>query len=195
MIPMEDSSEPRSEVTRALAAMSQGVPRADTQLFELVYAELKRIAASKMAGQTPGHTLQPTALVNEAYLRLLGRAADPPAFTGSAHFFTAAAAAMRSILVDHARRQRALKRGSPETRITLHEDLVGAVDPLGRILEVHEVLERFSADHPRASRVVELLFFAGLSVEEAAAVLGVSDRTVKRDWRFARASLLRAMGD
>jgi RNA polymerase sigma factor (TIGR02999 family) len=195
---MTSSSEEKtpvdpSELTRALAAVSAGVPQADTRLLELVYGELKRIAAAKMAGQRPGHTLQPTALVNEAYVRLLGSPAGTPAFRGSAHFFTAAAAAMRSILVDHARRKQAQKRGAAEARITLNADMVGSADPLARILEVHEALERFSADHQRAARVVELLFFAGLSAEEAAGVLGVSERTIKRDWRFARASLLRAM--
>ncbi len=189
----EDGGAPSADVTRALAAVSAGVPRADTRLLELVYGELKRIAAAKMAGQDPAHTLQPTALVHEAYLRLLGRAAGAPAFRDGAHFFTAAAAAMRSILVDHARRKQAEKRGGGAGHVTLHPDLVGGSDPLEKILQVHEALGGLAADHPRPARVVELLFFAGLSVEEAAGVLGVSDRTVKRDWRFARACLLRAM--
>ncbi len=181
------------DVTRVLAEVSAGVPQADTRLLELVYGELKRIAAAKMASQEPAHTLQPTALVHEAYLRLLGHAASAPAFRDSAHFFSAAAAAMRSILVDHARRKKAEKRGGGAARVTLHTDLAGTGDPLERVLLVHDLVDGFAAEHARAAKVVELLFFAGLSIEETASVLGVSDRTVKRDWRFARAYLLRAM--
>jgi RNA polymerase sigma factor (TIGR02999 family) len=192
--PGADPTARRAEVTRALAGVSRGEPSADTRLLQLVYAELKRIAAAKMASQDPGHTLQPTALVHEAYLRLLGPASGAaPAFRDGAHFFGAAAAAMRSILVDHARRKRASKRGDQAPRVTLHEDLVGAADPMERILSVHEVLDRLAAEHPRPAKVVELLFFAGLAAEEAAAALGVSDRTVKRDWRFGRAWLLREL--
>ena len=194
---MNEPDKERSQdgVTRVLAQVSEGVPEADVRLLQVVYGELKRIAASKMAAQEPGHTLQPTALVHEAYLRLLGGAADSRAFRDSAHFFTAAAAAMRSILVDHARRKNALKRGGDLAAVAMHPDLVGTEDPFERILMVNEVLDGLARDHPRAAKAVELLFFAGLSVEEAAGVLDVSDRTVKRDWRFGRAWLLRAMGD
>jgi RNA polymerase sigma factor (TIGR02999 family) len=133
--------------------------------------------------------------VHEAYLRLLGGLATASDFRDSAHFFGAAAAAMRSILVDHARRKKALKRDAGVGRVTLHEDLIGASDPIDRILQVHELLERFARDHPRSAKVVELLFFAGLTVEQAAGVLDVSDRTVHRDWRFARAWLLREIDE
>lgn len=182
-----------AEVTRALAAVSSGAPDADTRLLKLVYAELRRLAAAKMAAQGPGHTLQATALVHEVYLRLLGKAAGRRAFRDRSHFFTASAAAMRSILVDHARRKKAEKRGGGGAKVTLHPDLVAAQDPLECVLHVDGVLDRFSRAHPRAAQVVELLFFAGLSTGEAAAVLDVSARTVKRDWRFARAWLLEAM--
>jgi RNA polymerase sigma factor (TIGR02999 family) len=184
-----------AEVTRVLASVAQGAPEADTRLLQLVYAELKRLAAAKMAGQGVAHTLQPTALVHEAYMRLLGAPSGVPAFSDSSHFFTAAAAAMRSILVDHARRKQAAKRGGDAVRVTLHPDLAGERDELANVLSVHEALDGLRADHERIARVVELLFFAGLSVEEAAEVLGMSSRTVKRDWRFGRAWLLEAMGE
>jgi RNA polymerase sigma factor (TIGR02999 family) len=187
------ASEPEGDVTRILADVSRGVPRAETRLLAAIYGELKRIAGAKMGARAAGHTLQPTALVHEAYLRLLGGAASPRAYKDSAHFFTAAAAAMRSILVDHARRKRADKRGGGAESVTLHPDLASDAEPLERILQVHEALDRLAADHARAAKVVELLVFAGLSVEEAASALGVSDRTVKRDWRFGRAWLLREM--
>lgn len=188
----DDEKSPTQNVTRILAEVSQGIPEADTRLLRLVYGELKRIAGAKMSAEKPGHTLQPTALVHEAYMRLLGRAPD---FRDSAHFFTAAAAAMRSILVDHARRRKAVKRGGGAERITLDPDLVGDTNPLERILEVHEVLDRLAVEHPRSAKVIELLFFAGLTAEEAASVLSVSARTIKRDWRFGRAWLLREMGE
>ena len=184
-----------NEVTRVLAEISDGVPGADVRLLQVVYGELKRIAAAKMSAQDPGHTLQPTALVHEAYLRLLGGTARAPDFRDSAHFFTAAAAAMRSILVDHARKKGAAKRGGDRVRVALHEGLAHGGDPLDRVLQVNEVLDQLAVDHPRAAKVVELLFFAGLSVKEAAGVIGVADRTVKRDWRFGRAWLLRRMDD
>ena len=193
--PADDSRPEREEVTRVLDEVARGTPEADTHLLRLVYGELKRIAVAKMAGQSSDHTLQPTALVHEAYLRLLGRGAGDADYADRAHFFTAAAAAMRSILVDHARRKAAAKRAALGPRVTLHPELVGDEDPLERVLQVHEALERMAHDHPRTARVVELLFFAGLTAEEAASALGVSDRTVKRDWRFGRAWLARTLGN
>jgi len=183
-----------NEVTRILSQVSRGVDQADRRLLEIVYSELKRIAAAKMAAQEPDHTLQPTALVHEAYLRLLGPKTGSTSYRDSGHFFAAAAAAMRSILVDHARRKGALKRGPERGRVTLHPDLMGRGDPLDRILQVHEALEALAADHPRSAAIVELLFFGGLSAAEAAGLLGLSSRTVEREWRFARAWLVRAMG-
>ena len=186
----ERSPEP-ANVTRILEQLSAGAPEADTRLLEIVYGELKRIAGARMAVQAPGHTLQPTALVHEAYMRLLGGMASGAAFRDSAHFFTAASAAMRSILVDHARRKGARKRGGEAARVDLPPDLVSGADPFERILQVHEALELLTASHARVGRTVELLFFAGLSQSEAAGVLGVSQSTVERDWCFGRAWLLR----
>ena len=185
---------PPAGVTQVLADVHRGVPEADARLLDLVYGELKRLAGAKMGAQSPAHTLQPTALVHEAYVRLLGVQSGVPEYRDSSHFFTAAAAAMRSILVDHARRKQAAKRGGGGLRVTLHPDLVGERDPSTRILQVNDLLDRLRIEHDRAAETVELLFFAGLSVDEAAAVLGVSGRTVKRDWRFGRAWLLKAMG-
>jgi RNA polymerase sigma factor (TIGR02999 family) len=181
---------PPPSLTVVLAEVAGGDAEARTRLLNLVYVELKRIAAAKMARKAPDDSLQPTALVHEVYLRLIGRHPDVPAFHDSAHFFAAAATAMRSILVDHARRKQAQKRGGKSAGVTLHPELVGAHEPLERVLQVHEALDLLAVEHARAARVVELLFFAGLSVDEAAGVLGVSDRTVKRDWRFGRAWLL-----
>ncbi len=195
MVAPEESEPGSREVTRILGEVAAGDPDADRRLLELVYDELKRIARAKMAGQHPGHTLQPTALVNEAYLKLLGGSPKAASFHDSSHFFTAAAAAMRSVLVDHARRKGAEKRGGGAARITLHPDLQGESDPLERVLQVHDVLDGLAEAHPRPARVVELLFFGGLTAEEAASVLSVSDRTIKRDWSFGRAWLLRAMAD
>lgn len=182
------------EVTRILSQVTAGVPEADERLLRIVYGELKRIAAGKMAAQDPEHTLQPTALVHEAYLRLFRDRDEAQAFNSSAHFFKLAAAAMRSILVDHARAKLALKRGGDLDRVTLSAELVGEGDPVERVLRVHEALERLAARHPRTAEIVELLFFAGLTTVETASLLGLSPRTVEREWRFARATLLRMMG-
>jgi RNA polymerase sigma factor (TIGR02999 family) len=144
-----------------------------------------------MQGQPPDHTLQPTALINEAYLRLMG--GKEPQWDNRAHFFAAAASAMRSILVDHARARHAQKRGGGRRRESLSEAVDPSIDRAADVLSVHEALGKLETIDPRKSRTVELLFFGGLSVEETAAVLGSSPRTVKRDWRFARAWLSQAM--
>ncbi len=192
-------------VTEALEQVAAGDGAAGKRLLALVYGELKRLAASKLAGQARGHTLQPTALVHEAWMRLLGGPAGQAAYRDRGHFFSAAGSAMRSILVDHARRKHADKRGGGARRVGAELPGSGldglsvqgeggiALDAPERVLAVHEALERLVADFPRAAQVVELLFFAGLTAEEAAAVLDVSERTVKRDWRFARAWLSKAM--
>ena len=189
---MPDSSkngtiEDRQDVTRALGEVAGGVPDAENRLLRLVYDELKRLAAQAMKGQHPGHTLQPTALVHEAYLRLLG--GKPSDWRDSSHFFSTAAKAMRSILVDHVRRQRAGKRGAGALKLTLSEDLAGSEGLSDRILQVHEALDLLSKQDARKGQVVEMLFFGGLSVEQTAQVLGISGRTVKRDWRYSRAWL------
>lgn len=188
------SNRPQSlEVTQILGQVAEGVPQADARLLQVVYEELKRLAAAKMRQQSPSHSLQPTALVHEAYVRLFGNQAAAPVFRDRAHFFAAATAAMRTILVDHARRKHAVKRGGRQSLMALPAELAQRAEPITDILWVHELLERLSQEHARVARTVEILVFGGLSVPEAAAVLGISDRTVKRDWRFGRAWLLNAM--
>ena len=175
------------EVTQLLQAVHNGEPGAEAELFELVYQELKAIAAHKMMGQRAGHTLQPTALVNEAYLRLLGHREGE--WENRSHFFAAAASAMRSILVDHARRHQAQKRGGGQLKVTLQES-VDEVDSLSaEMLTVHEALSDLENVEPRKSRVVELHYFGGLTVDETATLLELSPRTIDRDLRFARAWL------
>jgi RNA polymerase sigma factor (TIGR02999 family) len=179
------------EVTSALRDLACAKRGSEERLFRLVYAELKRIAGHHMDDQRSGHTLQPTALVHETYVRLLGRE-DTPSFEDRRHFFNAAASAMRSILVDHARRRNAAKRGDGARRIGLVPDLT--VEALSERVElVDEVLDRFAEEFPRQAEVVKLLFFAGLSTPEVSAAMGVSESTVKRDWRFGRAWLFAEM--
>jgi RNA polymerase sigma factor (TIGR02999 family) len=174
-----------NEVTRILSAIEQGDPRAAEQLLPLVYDELRRLAAAQLAREKPGQTFEATALVHEAYLRLVG----DQQFANRRHFFAAAAQAMRRILVESARRKQLLPR----------VDLEGfdPVAPPGdeRILELHDALERLAAEEPQAARVVEARVFAGLSVEEAAAALGLSRATAYREWTFARAWLAAALAD
>ena len=183
-----------SEVTRILSAVVQGDPRAAEQLLPLVYAELRQLAAARMADEQAGHTLQPTALVHEAYLRLVG-GGQPQDWNGRGHFFAAAAEAMRRILIESARRRKAAKAGGGWERLPLIDaDL--AVDTAGDdLFAVDEVLSRLAAEDPRAGRLVELRFFLGLTLEEAAAHLGLQERTAYRDWAYARAWLRRALDE
>jgi RNA polymerase sigma factor (TIGR02999 family) len=146
------------------------------------------MASREMRRERPGHTLQPTALVNEAYLRLLGGAGGAPAWNDRTHFLSAAARAMRNVLVDHARARNAQKRGSG-LRVTLDDELRGAGDPGLDFLELNDALERLAAEEPRWARVVELRYFGGLELAEIAQALDVSTITVSRDWRFAKAWL------
>jgi RNA polymerase sigma-70 factor (ECF subfamily) len=156
-------------------------------LIPLVHQELHRIAQRCMGGEGPGHTLQATALVNEAYLRLVdGKAVT---WTDRAHFFAVSARIMRRILVDHARARRTLKRGGPQARVTLDEGLVVAKELPHDFVALDDALKALAAFDERKSRIIELRFFGGLSVEEAALVLGVSPDTVTRDWRLAKAWL------
>jgi RNA polymerase sigma factor (TIGR02999 family) len=190
--PAESGRPPGERLTQALSQAAAGSPEAQEQVARLVYDELKRLARIKLSGQASGHTLQPTAVVHEAWMRLLG--GQQAQWQDSSHFFCAAAAAMRSILVDHARRKRAARRGGDALRLTMNEELAGGEDLSTRVVEVHEALEQLSELDERKGQTVELLFFAGLSVAEAARVLGVSERTVKRDWRYCRAWLFRRIG-
>jgi RNA polymerase sigma factor (TIGR02999 family) len=176
-----------NDVTRLLGEMADGDPRAGEQLIATVYAELRRMAAQQMGGRND-QTLQPTALVHEAWLRLGGEQLH--GWQNRAHFFATAATAMRSILVDRARRGKALRHGGRQQRVGLEniEDVEGNASD-DQILAVHEGLEKFAAEHPEKAELVKLRYFAGLSVKEAADVLGISEPTANRWWAYARACL------
>jgi RNA polymerase sigma factor (TIGR02999 family) len=183
-----------SEVTQILHAMAEGDPSAASQLLPLVYAELRQLAAHRLAHQTPGQTLQPTALVHEAYLRLVG---DPKAddWDSRGHFFAAAAEAMRRILVENARRKGRRKHGGGLTRRDFDAAEAVAVPEVREdLLALDEALTRLVAVDPQAAQLVQLRYFAGLSIPEAARALGVSPRTADRLWAFARVWLLREVG-
>jgi len=185
------SGERTESVTVLLERWGGGDAGALDELMPLVHAELRRLAASYLRRERPGHTLQPTALVNEAYLKLVDQ--RQARFSGRAHFFGVAAQLMRRILVDHARSRQAQKRGGSKFAVTLgHADELAAA-PDTDILAVHDALERLSAIDPQQARIVELRFFGGLSIEEAAEVLGVGHATVERDWKMARAWLRREL--
>jgi RNA polymerase sigma factor (TIGR02999 family) len=176
------------EITQLLQAFHHGELDAGGQLLRLVYEELRRIAAVQMSREKPGHTLQPTALVHEAWLRLVD--ADGKAhFENRAHFFSLAAEAMRCILIDAARRKLALRHGGGERPGNLDEVEIAAPDTDERVLVVHEALERLTLIDPEKAEVVKLRYFVGMSVEETAEALGISERTARRHWAFARAWL------
>jgi RNA polymerase sigma factor (TIGR02999 family) len=179
-----------------LAAIGKGDPRASDQLLPLVYGELRKLARSLMAKTPPGNTLQPTALVHEAYLRLVRPAQAE--WDGRGHFFSAAAQAMRQILVDQARRKAARKHGGGQRRVDVDavDEVDLAIQPPGEdILALDDALTRLEREAPRKAEVVKLRYFAGLSAAETASVLGVSLATVERDWTFARALLLAELRD
>lgn len=183
--------DPSSDVTRMLREWSAGDPSAADRLLPVVYGELHRLAAGYLKRERTGHTLQPTALVNEAWLKLAGQGSP---WQNRAHFLGVAAQAMRRILVDHARRRQAQKRGGGELRVTLTD---GAALQGGNevdLVRLDEALERLAALDERQARMVTMRFFAGLSVEETARALGVSEKTVKRDWAAAKAFLHRELG-
>jgi RNA polymerase sigma factor (TIGR02999 family) len=173
-----------SDATLLLTAVEQGDPEAAEKLLDLVYDELRRLAASKMAQEAPGQTLQPTALVHEAWLRLVG--AKNRKFENRAHFFSAAAEAMRRILIDRARRKLTRRHGGGCERVNLDEQDLAAADADQQLLAVHEVLDRLATEHPDQAEVVKLRYFAGMTNEETAQVLGISVATVKNYWTFAR---------
>lgn len=178
-----------SDFTRILNAMEQGDAHAAHELLTLVYDELRRVAAHKMAHEAPGHTLQPTALVHEAWLHLGGD--QQPTWQSRAHFFGAAAEAMRRILVDRARQKQALKRGGNLERVDLDAVELAAPMPDDELLALDDALDRLATVDTRAVEMVKLCFFVGLTQEEAARELGVSLATAERVWGFARAWLLR----
>ena len=182
---------PVSGVTHILQAASAGDPRAAAELLPLVYAELRRLAAHRLAGEAHAHTLQPTALVHEAWLRIAGT--DERTWQGRQHFFAAAAEAMRRILVDQARTRRALKRGGGAVRVDVEPDRLKAPTPDDELLELDEALSRLAESHPEHAALVKLRYFAGLSADDAASALGISPSTADRRWAFARAWLKLAM--
>ena len=178
------------DVTRLLDAAAAGDPHAAGQLLPLVYDELRRLAAQRLAHEKPGHTLQPTALVHEAYLRLVGEG-DAEGWTGRGHFFAAAAEAMRRILVESARRRRSLKRGGEAHRTDLEPDLLPAAEPREDLLAVDEALDKLAVHNKPAADLVQLRYFGGLTLPEAAEALGMAPRTAGRLWAYARAWLRR----
>ena len=176
-------------MTELLAAVGRGDRQAAADLLPLVYDELRRLADGKMGGEKPGQTLQGTALVHEAYLRLVG----DQQFTGRGHFFAAAAEAMRRILVENARRKKRLRHGGDHRRVELGEG-PAARDPDTELLELDDVLSKLAAEDPPAAEVAKLHIFAGLSIEEAAEALGLSRATAYRHWNYAKAWLRCEMG-
>jgi RNA polymerase sigma factor (TIGR02999 family) len=177
-----------SDVTRILESIEQGDPKAADELLPLVYGELRKLAASRMANEAANQTLQPTALVHEAWLRLVGN--DNPPFANRAHFFSAAAEAMRRILIDKARRKRALRHGGGQQRVDMEGVLeVAAPCDDEELLAVNEALDKLSDIHGLQAEVVKLRYFAGMTNVETAQALGLSERTVKNYWAHARAWL------
>ncbi|GMU33949.1 MAG: hypothetical protein AMXMBFR20_18210 [Planctomycetia bacterium] len=174
-------------VTQMLKQVSAGDPRASSELLPLVYAELRKLAQSRMTKTPPGNTLQPTALVHEAYMRMVG--SDAPSWNSRGHFFAAAAQAMRQILVEQVRRKASLKRGGEFDRVAVDPGELAIAEPSEDILALDEALKELEKRDPRKAQLVNLRFFAGLTTEEAAAALGISVPTAERDWRFVKALL------
>jgi RNA polymerase sigma factor (TIGR02999 family) len=176
-----------SEVTQILKAIERGEPKAAAELLPVVYEELRKLAADKMAHELGPQTLQPTALVHEAWLRLTAN--DRQAWDSRAHFFGAAAEAMRRILIENARRKKAVRHGAGLARLDIQAiDLAAPVDD-DRLLDINDALEKFAAQDPAKAELVKLRYFVGLSLEEAAAALNISEATAKRWWAYARAWL------
>jgi RNA polymerase sigma factor (TIGR02999 family) len=192
--PPAESRSP-TQITEYLRAWEQGDDRALEHLLPMVYAELRAIAAKHLGSERNGHTLQPTALANEAYLRLQGLKNMP--WHDRTHFFAMASRIMRRVLVDHARARSAQKRGADAPRVELTEGLNDALQPAMdavELIDLDRALDQLAEAEPRLARLVEVRFFGGLTIEEAAELLGCSPRTAKRDWAFARAWLLRRLG-
>jgi len=179
------------DVTRVLAGVQLGNPKAAEELLSLVYDELRSLASAKMAREAPGQTLQPTALVHEAWLRL---GADyQPAWQNRAHFFGAAAEAMRRILVENARRKLRLKRGGGAERVELNESAIEAPADDEKVIKVNEALETLATENPEMAKIVTMRFFVGLKHEEIATLLGVNEKTVRRHWEVAKVKLLQSI--
>jgi RNA polymerase sigma factor (TIGR02999 family) len=182
-----------SDITRILSAIEQGDPQAADQLLPLVYDQLRALAAQKLAHEHPGQTLQPTALVHEAYLRLVGTDSQPAEWEGLRHFFAAAAEAMRRILVENARRKHRQKRGGGRAPQALEPDQVAAPEVSEDLLALDEALTRLAHLSPRVARLVHLRYFGGLTLKQAAEALDISSRTADADWAYARSWLLAAV--
>lgn len=183
-----------SDVTRILAAIERGNLEASDELLPLVYRELRRLAAAKLAHEKPGQTLQPTILVHEAYVRLVD-VDQPQKWNSRAHFFAAAAEAMRRILVETARRKQSQKRGGAMRRVDSNVDAASIEAPGEDLLALDEALTRFELQFPEKSRLVKLRYFAGLTISEAAKAMGISTATAERHWRFARVWLHSELSD
>jgi RNA polymerase sigma factor (TIGR02999 family) len=179
-----------SEVTRILSEAESGDPKAAEKLLPLVYSELRRLAAARLAAEPAGNTLQPTALVHEAYLRLVG-SPHGDQWDHRGHFFAAAAEAMRRILVDSARRKAAVRHGGGRERLELTPELAATPETREDLIALDEALNQLAAEDPLKADLVKLRYFAGLTLPEAAAALGLSERTAGRHWAFARAWLRR----
>jgi RNA polymerase sigma factor (TIGR02999 family) len=182
---------PQGEVTNLLTAWGKGDQNALNELMPLVYNELHRIARRAWSGQDQGNTLQPTALINEAYLKLAG--AENSSFQNRCHFFAVACTAMRQILVNHARSRQTGKRGSGQVKLSLDDVQLAVHQEAAEVVALHEALERLQLMDERKSKVVEMRYFGGLSIEQTAEALGISIVTVNRDWRLVRAWLIREM--
>ena len=180
-----------NDITRILSDIQAGKQRAAEELLPLVYEELRRLAAHKMAGEASGHTLQATALVHEAWLRLAS--GEPQGFQNRQHFFAAAAESMRRILVDHARRKKSLKRGSGSVADQLDESMLALAAPPDELLAVHDALDRLATEDASAAELVKLRYFVGMTMEEAASALGLPPRTAERIWTYSKAWLKREM--
>jgi RNA polymerase sigma factor (TIGR02999 family) len=182
-----------NDATRILSAIDQGDPSAASQLLPLVYDELRQLAAQRLAHEAPGQTLQPTDLVHEAYLRLVD-VEQAQHWNSRGHFFAAAAEAMRRILIDHARRKRRPKHGGDRQRVAL-DDALNVAKPGDDLLALDDALNQLAAEEPAKAELVKLRYFGGLSLEDAAACLGISEATAKRYWAVARAWLFAALSE
>jgi RNA polymerase sigma factor (TIGR02999 family) len=192
-IPLRQASRPRSEVTHILSAIEQGDPHAAAQLLPLVYDELRKLAAQKLAQERPGQTLEATALVHEAYLRLVDTKTVQH-WDSRGHFFAAAAEAMRRILIDNARRKRRPKHGGGRERVALDE-AIPVSEPPEELLALDDALTKLAQREPVKAELVKLRFFAGLTIPDAAQVLGISVATAERYWTFARVWLYAELND
>jgi RNA polymerase sigma factor (TIGR02999 family) len=185
------------DLTRILNGIEAGDPRAAAQLLPLVYDELRQLAAQKLAHEKPGQTLDATALVHEAYLRLVaspGRKSGEKVWKGSIHFYAAAAEAMRRIMIDNARKKKSEKRGGQQQRVDWHDNIVAPAKPTDDLLAIDEALTQLTAEDAEAAQLVKLRFYAGLSVEEAADVMGLARATAYRSWSYAKAWLRAKLG-